>query len=120
MRSLDRDLTRHGYEVLTAGSARQALESVSRFRPSLALVDIMMPGMDGLELADKLSHRKSGAIPVVLLTALDSEETVYQGFSRGARYLIHKTREADKLLDVVDFFVGDLSDEEREALKTKL
>lgn len=120
LRSLVRDLERHGYEVLSSGSASQALETASRLHPALAIVDIMMPEMDGLELTERLAAGNGEPVPVVLLTALDSEEAVFQGFSRGARYLLHKTRESDKIMDVVDFFVGDLSEEERRVLKEKL
>jgi DNA-binding response OmpR family regulator len=120
LRALERALTRRGYRVLACGSASDALKAVSKDRPALAIVDIMMPGMDGLQLTGRLSHWDGGSIPVVLLTGLSSDETMYHGFTEGARYLLEKPCEPGKILDVVDYFAGDLDEEERRKLKERL
>jgi two-component system OmpR family response regulator len=120
LRSLERTLARHGYRVLACASASDALETVSKVRPALAVVDIMMPGMDGLELTHRLSHWDGGPIPVVLLTGLVSEETRYRGFAEGASYLVEKPCEPARLLEVVDYFAGDLDAEARRKLKERL
>lgn len=120
LRSLERTLSRHGYRVQSCGSASDALEAAARNRPDLAIVDIMMPGMDGIELTGRLSRWDGGPIPVVLLTGLSSQESLYQGFTEGARYLLEKPCEPRKILDVVDYFAGDLDEEERRKLKERL
>ena len=120
LKSLGRSLTGHGYRVRLCESASRALEALASDRPALALVDIMLPGMDGIELTGRLSHWEGGSIPVVLLTGLASEEAMYNGFSQGAHYLLEKSCERGKIFDVVDYFAGDLKDEERRALKERL
>ena len=120
LRSHERTLARHGYRVRACGSASDALDAVSQDRPALAVVDIMMPGMDGLELSHHLSPWDGGPIPVVLLRGLVSEETRYRGFAEGARYRVEKPCEPARILDVVDYFAGDLDREERLRLKERL
>lgn len=120
LKSLTRSLSGRGYRVQAFESGRRALESIERDRPAVAVVDVMMPDMDGLELTRRLTHLDGSPIPVVLLTGWPSEETTYRGYFEGARYLIEKPCEPEKILDAVDYFAGDLSDEEREALKERL
>jgi two-component system, cell cycle response regulator DivK len=63
-------LEREGYQVASAGSAEEALDSLSRLRPHLILVDIQLPGLDGLGLTRLLkADQRTAAIPVVALSA---------------------------------------------------
>ena len=63
-------LSKAGYEVRTATDAEDALRSLGEFHPGLILMDIQMPGMDGLELTRLLkSDGKTRALPIVALTA---------------------------------------------------
>ncbi|HLF92937.1 MAG TPA: response regulator [Planctomycetota bacterium] len=120
LRSLARSLTGRGYRVKSCTSASQALEAARADRPALAIVDVLMPGMDGLQLTARLAHWEGGPIPVVLHTGYASEETFFQGFFEGARYVVEKPCGPEKLLDVVDYFAGDLGEEERRVLKERL
>jgi CheY-like chemotaxis protein len=59
-----------GWETLVAGSGEQCLEILKTERPSAILLDISMPGMDGIAVYDRLqSNPKTRSIPVILLTA---------------------------------------------------
>jgi two-component system sensor histidine kinase ChiS len=120
LRSLTRSLAEHGYRIHAFESGRRALDSALKERPAVAVVDIMMPDMDGLELTHHLTHQKYGPIPVVLLTGWPSEEITYRGFFEGARYLIEKPCEPSRILDAVDYFAADLTETERLALKERL
>jgi DNA-binding response OmpR family regulator len=62
-----------GYRVLRAGSGAEALKVMGQELPALAIVDLMMPGMDGFEASRRIKRRAD--IPIVILTALDTEET---------------------------------------------
>ena len=75
LRLLESVLRPRGYEMLTAGSGPEALEAVTRDRPDLVLLDILMPGMDGYEVCRRLRATPAGAVlPVVMITASGDEE----------------------------------------------
>lgn len=63
-------LEREGYHVVSAGSAEEALEWLQRLRPDVVLVDIQLPGMDGLTLTRLIkSEPRTADVPVVALSA---------------------------------------------------
>src|SRR5262245_46374432 len=120
LKSMSRLLTRRGYRVLAFEDGERALDAIPSMKPDVALVDIMMPGPGGLELAERIRDSTQGSIPVVFLTALDSDETYFEGHQHGGSYLLEKTGEPQKLLDIVDYLAGDLDPVEREFLREKL
>ncbi|HLY73370.1 MAG TPA: response regulator [Planctomycetota bacterium] len=120
LRSVSRFLDRHGYDVSTFETAEAALGALPRLKPDLALIDMMMPGMGGLDLAREIRESTRGRIPVVFVTALDSEEAIYKSHEHGGAFLIGKSEQPQKVLDVVDYFAGDLDESERELIKHQL
>ncbi len=63
-------LNRRGYEVVGAGNGREGLETIERIKPDVILLDLMMPGMDGWEVYQKLKANEATAqIPVIVVTA---------------------------------------------------
>ena len=75
-----RYLERAGHQVALAATGEDALEQVAEQPPDLVVLDLMLPGIDGLEVCGRLR----GAIPVVMLTALGEEEDRIAGLSLGA------------------------------------
>jgi len=71
-----------GHEVELAGDGEQALRSFAFREPDLVVLDLMLPGIDGLEVCRRLRHRS--AVPVVMLTALGEEEDRIVGLQLGA------------------------------------
>jgi DNA-binding response OmpR family regulator len=118
--SLSRFLERQGYYVSSHGSSHRALEALEILRPELALVDIMMPGLDGLGLCQKIRESSKGRIPVVILTALDSDETFHRAHESGASICLSKACDPDHLLNIVDLIAGDLDEEERGLIRSRL
>jgi DNA-binding response OmpR family regulator len=74
-------LARDGYRVLKAGTGDQALDSVTRERPRLVVLDVGLPDIDGLEVCRRL--RTASQIPVIFLTARDSEVDRVLGLELG-------------------------------------
>ena len=80
---LARDYLEHaGYRVVTAADGRAALESVSADQPDLLVLDLGLPGLDGLEVTRRL--RQAGDLPIVMLTARDDELDKLLGLELGA------------------------------------
>ncbi|WDY57500.1 response regulator transcription factor [Pseudomonas sp. PSKL.D1] len=83
---LRQDLERHflnrGFVVQACASGTQALSAIQQTRFDLVLLDIMLPGIDGLSLLDEL--RRQQAVPVMLMSALGAEQDRISGFTRGA------------------------------------
>lgn len=73
------------FDVLTAGDGYQALAICERNQVDLVLLDIMMPGMDGFEVCERLkANPKTSHIPVVMVTALDQSADRVRGLKAGA------------------------------------
>lgn len=82
LRLLRVELTAQGFQVLVAERGRDALELAERQRPDLVILDIIMPGMDGLEVLRRL--RESSGVPVILLTAKGTDADKIIGLELGA------------------------------------
>jgi DNA-binding response OmpR family regulator len=71
-----------GHEVTVAGDGEKALALVAGAEPDLIVLDLMLPGIDGLEVCRRI--RQHSAVPVVMLTALGEEENRIAGLQLGA------------------------------------
>lgn len=92
-------ISKAGYKTMTAFNGRDALDAVEKQKPDLILLDIMMPIMDGHEVARKLKERPEYAdIPIIFLSALNSTEDIIQGFRFGAADYVSKPFNKDELL----------------------
>ncbi|WP_265458329.1 response regulator YycF [Enterococcus sp. HY326] len=76
------NLTKEGFEVSTAYDGEEALEKVKEVEPDLVLLDLMLPKMDGLEVAREI--RKTYDMPIIMVTAKDSEIDKVLGLELGA------------------------------------
>jgi len=82
-RMLDRTLTAEGYEVRCAADGGAALASIERSVPDAVVLDVSMPGLDGLEVCRRLRGKRL-AMPILLLTARDALEDRVAGLDAGA------------------------------------
>jgi DNA-binding response OmpR family regulator len=84
-------LERAGYTVVTAADGPQALAAAREHQPDLAVLDVMMPGLNGYEVTRQLrADPATQAIPVILLTARVQEADVSRGFEAGADDYLRK------------------------------
>ncbi|MBG1231365.1 PleD family two-component system response regulator [Aestuariivirga litoralis] len=85
VRLLEAKLTAEYFEVVTAMNGVDALDAVQRTKPDIVLLDVMMPGIDGIEVCKRLKANNATAhIPVVMVTALDQPEDRLKGLRAGA------------------------------------
>jgi two-component system, OmpR family, alkaline phosphatase synthesis response regulator PhoP len=79
------NLLKEGYQVAGVGSGEDALTAVESKTPDLILLDIMLPGLDGLRVCRKLKENpKYEAIPIIMLTAKGEEPDIVAGLNMGA------------------------------------
>jgi len=85
------ELSDHGYEVVTAYNGRQALEVARLECPDVILLDVMMPGLDGIEVCRRLkADAELKNIPVIMISACDMEQDVIRGLDAGAHDYVTK------------------------------
>lgn len=95
-------LARFNFRLRTASGGQQALDAVAEEKPSLILLDLMMPGVDGFEVLRRIRENPETAdIRIVILSALNSNEDVVKGFNAGADDFIMKPIIMEKLLSCV-------------------
>lgn len=93
------NLSKAGYETLEAGDGQAALALVHSHQPDLILLDLMLPGMDGLEVCRQLKGNKStSSIPIIMLTAKSEEIDRVIGLELGADDYITKPFSQRELL----------------------
>ena len=97
-----RYLERAGYRTQTAANGEQALEAAARERPDLVVLDLMMPGIDGLRVMRRLRDQASEPVGVILLTARGEESDRVTGLRLGADDYVVKPFSPVELVARVD------------------
>ncbi|MGB7206903.1 MAG: response regulator, partial [Anderseniella sp.] len=91
VRLLEAKLTTEYFEVATAMNGADALEVITTFKPDIVLLDVMMPGIDGIEVCRRIkTNPTTQHIPVIMVTALDQPEDRVRGLEAGADDFITK------------------------------
>jgi two-component system OmpR family response regulator len=103
-----------GFDVQTASTGRDALKAVTAFRPSLVVLDIMLPDLDGFEVQRQLADN-GGKIPVVFLTAKDGTEDKVRGLTMGADDYVTKPFSLEELVARVRAVLRRAGGSDREA-----
>jgi len=96
LRALQRSLNAHGYKVFTATSGEEAVEAVSRFHPDLMLLDLLLPGISGLEVCRRI--RAFSNIPILVLSVKDAERDKVEALDLGADDYVAKPFGVDEVL----------------------
>ena len=93
---------RSEFEVTVVTNGKQALSLAQTSPPDLLLLDVMMPGLDGLEVAKRARAMPNlKRIPIIFITAKDGSMDVIRGIQHGARHYITKPFKIDDLLQKV-------------------
>ncbi|MBI3892302.1 MAG: response regulator [Candidatus Wallbacteria bacterium] len=95
-----------GYEVFTAGDGREAIGLVRSRRPDIVLLDLLMPGVSGIEVCETLKQDEhTGQIPIVMLTGLCGSEEKIRSIRAGANDFITKPFIQEELLLRIDSLI---------------
>ena len=93
---LRRSLRIEGYDVKVSGDGGQALDEAGLFEPDAVVLDLGLPGMDGIDVARRL--REDGDVPILILTARDALDARVEGLDSGADDYLVKPFEREELL----------------------
>ncbi|MBI3857844.1 MAG: response regulator [Planctomycetes bacterium] len=118
--AVSRLLRRHGYRVSTFADPLRVLNSIPDIGPDLALIDVLMPDLDGRNLSRQIRDRYRGLFPIVMHSAHASDAERVAGFRSGADYFLPKPSEPHQILDVIDYYADRLDPEERTFLESRL
>ncbi len=94
-------LQAHGFEVTVVADGGAALESITRRQPHVVVTDMLMPGMDGLELVEQI-RKRFPRVPTILITEFGSEDIAAEALHRGAVGYIPKRRIDSDLVPCVE------------------
>lgn len=100
-----------GYEIVEAGDGVEALDLLANKLPSLVLLDVMMPNMDGIETCQRIRRNPATAhLPVIMLSAKTFGTAAVEGLEAGANKYLTKPISRKTLLETIEFLLeGDTS-----------
>jgi DNA-binding response OmpR family regulator len=100
------ELFQENYDLRTAATGDEALKIALDFQPDIILLDIMMPGMDGYEVCQRLREYPSLAdAKIIMVTAKGALEDRVKGYEVGANDFITKPFTEENILESVEFFL---------------
>ena len=97
-----------GFDVVAVARGDDALRVIADEQIDLVVLDLMLPGVDGLEVCKKLrSNTETSRTPIVLLTYRSGDDIVKRGFESGCTAYLNKPLEDSKLLQTISQYLGD-------------
>lgn len=95
-------LAKEGYEVVDADDGMEGLQAILEEAPDVVVLDVMMPGIDGFEVCERIKQGERGAsLPIIMLSAKTSEGDIERGFACGADEYITKPFDPTQLLEAI-------------------
>jgi two-component system alkaline phosphatase synthesis response regulator PhoP len=125
VKMLEYNLKKEGFEILSVRNGEDAIESANKEHPDIVILDLMLPGIDGLEVCKSLKNNtKTATIPIIMLTAKSQESDKVVGLELGAddymtkpfspreliariKAILRRIKEHNKLPEVLK--IGDLA-----------
>ena len=103
-------MQRSGYAVADADNPFQALDYLDSTTPDLIILDIMMPGMNGIDLCRRIrSNPATSHTPIIVFSAIADENTINNAMSAGANQYLHKLHLFGELVSTVKHSLTDAS-----------
>lgn len=104
---LGKILQKNGFKASIVNDGRRALSALSSGSYDAAILDVMLPGIDGITILDQLrSGERNARLPVLLLTAKGDDATTWSGWKAGANYFMSKPFDSSELVRVLRSIVG--------------
>src|SRR5215470_11790528 len=95
------------HEVVCAADGSEALRLAARERPDLVLMDVMMPGIDGLEVCRRMRKDFGAGLPIVLLTFRIDEASISEGYNSGCTAYLKKPKTENDLLATLNQYLKE-------------
>ncbi|BCJ86894.1 response regulator [Effusibacillus dendaii] len=105
LKILNMFLSSLSFEIFEAVSGKEALRIVQSHTPDLILIDVMMPGISGIELCQMLSNRPGFTAPIIFLSARVQQEDIQIGLKAGAVEYLTKPIDLDLLHKTINFYL---------------
>jgi DNA-binding response OmpR family regulator len=100
--SLEFILKSQNYSVVTAEKGSEALDKIEKLQPRIAILDVMIPEMNGFEISRRVKNESNLDIFIILLTARGSDEDFQKGKEVGADEYLLKPYNPDRLLEIIE------------------
>lgn len=95
-------MQRNGYTVVEAENPYKALAYLEKDTPDLIIMDMMMPGMSGVELCRRIRERAATAMtPIIVFSAKDEKRQIREALAAGATRYLYKLRPSNELIELV-------------------
>ncbi len=105
LKALEFLMEQQGYEIRTASSGEEGIQIWKEFNPELIILDVMMSGMNGFEVAQSIRNSNNCSdVKIIFLTAKGSGEDKMEGYGSGGDVYITKPFDNDELVNVVNEF----------------
>ncbi|MCO6487145.1 MAG: response regulator [Phaeodactylibacter sp.] len=96
-------VTKEGYQAFKAENGDQALQLMAAQKPDIVVLDVMMPGMNGFEVARKIrANAQYDHTRIIFLTAKGTQEDRFQGYATGGEVYITKPFDNDELINTIN------------------
>lgn len=106
LRLMEFVLAKQGHTMLTATNGEEALEQARRHRPQLIVLDIMMPKLDGYQVAEALrADAELQSIPIIMLSAKAQDEDIERGIGAGVDKYVTKPFSPDQLVELASTYL---------------
>ena len=99
-------LAAHGMRSVSAYTGTEALAVADESRADAVLLDVMLPELDGFETCRRLRLKCGGGLPIVMVTALDTDDCRQRGYDAGADAYLIKPFDPDEIVSVLQVLMG--------------